>query len=75
MQLKGRVSHDTVQCLRALLKRAEAGEVIGLAYAAMYKQREYTVHTCGEMHSNPTFCRGAVAALSDQLSRQQWSAA
>jgi hypothetical protein len=72
VQLEGSVSHDTVQCLRSLLERAEAGEVIGVAYAAMYRRREYTVHTCGEMHKNPTFCRGAVAALSDKLSRQQW---
>jgi hypothetical protein len=73
--LDGSVSHDTVKCLRALLDRAERGEVIGVAYAAMYRRREYTVHTCGEMHKNPTFCRGAVAALSDQLSRQQWGGA
>lgn len=72
--IEGHVSHDTVTCLRALLERAEKGEVIGVAYAAMYRRREYTVHTCGEMHKNPTFCRGAVAALGDQLSRQQWGA-
>jgi hypothetical protein len=70
--IEGRVSHDTIKCLRTLLERAERGEVIGVAYAAMYRQREYSVHTCGEMHRNPTFCRGAVAALGDQLSRQQW---
>lgn len=73
--INGRVSHDTVQCLEQLLERAKKGEVIGVAYAAMFRQREYTVHTCGEMHKNPTFCRGAVAALSDKLSRQQWGTA
>jgi hypothetical protein len=67
-----RVSADTVNCLRTLLERAEAGEVIGVAYAAMYRQREYRVHTCGEMEKNPTFARGAVAALEDKVSRRQW---
>lgn len=66
------VSHDTVQCLEALLERARRGEVLGVAYAAMYRGREFRVHTCGEMHRNPTFTRGAVAALNDQVSRQQW---
>jgi hypothetical protein len=66
------VSHDTVECLEALLKRARRGEVIGVAYAAMYRRRQYTVHTCGEAHRNPTFARGMVDALSDELSRQVW---
>jgi hypothetical protein len=70
--IDGSVSHDTVQCLEALLEKARAGEVIGVAYAVMYRRRQYRVHSCGEMHKNPTFARGAVAALGDQLSRQQW---
>ena len=61
------ISHDTVQCLRTLLARAEAGEVIGIAYAAMHRGRTYTVHACGEAHRNPTFTRGMVAALNDDL--------
>lgn len=61
------VSRDTVECLRALLQQAEKGEVIGVAYAAMHKKRRYTVHTCGEAHRNPTFCRGMLAALDDEL--------
>lgn len=61
------VSRDTVECLRVLLQAAENGEVIGVAYAAMHKKRRYTVHTCGEAHRNPTFCRGMLAALDDEL--------
>lgn len=64
------ISKDTVRCLRVLLEKAERGEVIGVAYAAMYRQREYSVHTCGEMHRNPTFCMGAVSALGYQLAQQ-----
>lgn len=64
----GGVSHDTIQCLEALLEKAKAGEIIGLAYAAMHKKRRYTVHSCGEAHRNPTFARGMVAALDDELS-------
>lgn len=64
------VSHDTIECLKALLKKAERGEVIGVAYAAMYKRRRYVVHTCGEAHRNPTFARGMLAALDDDLSQR-----
>lgn len=66
------VSRDTVECLRALLNSAEKGEVVGVAIAAMHKRRHYTVHSCGEVHRNPTFARGMVAALSDDLGRQVW---
>lgn len=65
---RGGVSHDTVQCLESLLEQARAGDVIGIAYAVMHKRRRYTVHTCGEAHRNPTFSRGMVAALDDELS-------
>lgn len=62
------VSTDTVECLQLLLKRARRGEVIGLAYCAMLKQRAYIVNTAGVAHESPTFARGMVAALDDQLS-------
>lgn len=70
--ISGAVSTDTVQCLRSVLAKAEAAEVIGVAMVIMYRKREYHVQTCGELHKNPTFCRGAIAALADQVSRQQW---
>ena len=62
------VSTDTVRCLQTLLRRARAGEVIGLAYCAMLKQRAYIVNTAGVAHESPTFARGMVAALDDSLS-------
>lgn len=66
------VSRDTVSCLRELLARAERGEVIGVAYAAMHRRRKYTVHACGEADRNPTFARGMVDALSDELAKRVW---
>lgn len=64
------VSTDTVECLQLLLRRAKRGEVIGLAYCAMLKQRAYIVNTAGEAHESPTFARGMVAALDDSLSNR-----
>lgn len=65
-----RVSTDTVECLQLLLRRAKRGEIIGLAYCAMLKQREYIVNTAGVAHESPTFTRGMVAALDDSLSNR-----
>ena len=61
------ISKDTVECLEQLLAEARKGRVIGLAYAAMMKRREYIVNTAGEAHRNPTFARGMLASLDDQL--------
>lgn len=65
-----KVSTDTVECLRLLLARARRGEVIGLAYCAMLKQRQYIVNTAGVAHDSPTFARGMVAVLDDSLSNR-----
>jgi hypothetical protein len=64
------VSTDTVECLQLLLKRARRGEVIGIAFCAMLKQRAYIVNTAGVAHESPTFARGMVAALDDSLSNR-----
>lgn len=64
------LSSDTIEALTELLAHAEAGEVIGIAFAAMYKQRQFITNTAGECHRNPVFARGMVAALDDQLSRK-----
>lgn len=66
------LSNDTVEALRELLSQAERGEVIGIAYAAMIKGRHYVVDTAGELHENPTFARGLVKALDDELGRRVW---
>lgn len=62
------VSTDTVECLRVLLARAKRGEVVGLAYCAMLKQKAYIVNTAGIAHESPTFALGCVAVLSGSLS-------
>jgi hypothetical protein len=62
------LSNDTVACLEQLLDQAKKGQVIGIAFGAVLKQRAYIVNTAGEAHRNPTFARGIIAALDDQLS-------
>lgn len=61
------VSHDVVECLETLLEQARSGKLIGLAYAGVLKRRGYIVNTAGEAYHSPTFSRGMIAALDDQL--------
>jgi hypothetical protein len=62
------ISHDTLLALKQLIDGVKRREVIGIAYAAALKKRAYIVNTTGECWRNPTWSRGIVAALDDQLS-------
>ena len=64
---KDTISHDTVVAMEQLLAEARNGEIIGFAFAAMRKRRKYITNTTGEARRNPTFARGMVAALDDEL--------
>lgn len=65
--IQDHVSNDTIECLKMLLREAKRGQVIGIAYGAMLKQRAYIVNSAGEAFDSPTFARGMIAALDDQL--------
>lgn len=60
---------DTAKCVEALSEGVKDKSVIGLAFVAIYAQRNYEVHVCGEAARSPTFTRGAVGALEDKLAR------
>ncbi len=64
------ISLDTVDCLRQLLDEALRGELVGLAFAAMYRGQKYCVEAAGEAHLNPTFAAGMAASLRDLLARR-----
>ncbi len=64
------ISDDTVKALEKLLRMARRGQVIGIAFAAMYNRREFIVNAAGEAARSPVFARGMVAALDDALARQ-----
>lgn len=60
---------DTAKCLSAMLREAEAGRLIGIAYAAMYSGRTYAVNACGDARRSPTFARGMVSDLHEALGK------
>lgn len=64
------ISKRTVECLETLLEQALSGELIGVAFGAILRGNNYIVNTAGEAYRNPTYARGVVAALDDQLSHR-----
>lgn len=64
------ISLDTIQCLERLLEMAKRGELIGVALVAMLKRRDYFTHATGETYRNPTFTRGMLRVLDDDLGKR-----
>lgn len=58
---------DVVAALEFLLGEARNGRLIGIAYGAMFRRRNYIVNTAGEAHRNPLFALGVVHVLADEL--------
>lgn len=61
------VSHDTIEALEHLLDKARGGVIVGLAFAAMGRQREFVTAAAGAAYLDPVFARGMVAALDEHL--------
>ena len=58
---------DTIKALESLLKLARSGEVTGMAVACSLGNMRYVTDTVGFCYEHPTFARGMVALLSDEL--------
>lgn len=65
--VRDHVSRDTVEALEQMLAKASSGQIIGIAFVAMLKRRRYLVNVAGEAFRDPTYARGAVCALDDEL--------
>lgn len=61
------VSTETVDCLRTLLREAEAGKLIGVAYVSMYKRRLWDYRACGEAYRNQTWALGMLQAFAHKM--------
>lgn len=60
---------DTIGAFNTLLKQAKQGQILGAAFAVMYKGKTYIVNATDEARKSPTFARGMVAELDDELAR------
>jgi len=58
---------DVVEALTALLHEAKKGEITGIAFACTRPRQRYITNVAGACYKNPTFARGMVGFLSDEL--------
>jgi hypothetical protein len=61
------LSHETIAAAQQIAEAAMAGDVIGLGVVVMMKDRRYFVNSAGECRRNPTWTRGALRDLDDEL--------
>lgn len=61
------LSRDTVDALEVLLEGAKTGEITGIAFACTMRRMRYITNVAGICYKNPTFARGMIASLSDEL--------
>ena len=65
--VKGTVSRDTVAALERLLHEAQKGEITGIAFVCARPHSRYVTDVAGSCYENPTFARGMVSFLADEL--------
>lgn len=58
---------DMIETLRQILAHAEAGAITGIAFACVLKRNRYITDVAGYCATHPTFTRGIVMSLSDDL--------
>ena len=65
--VKDNIAHDVVAALENLLLGAKSGDINGIAFAVSLPGMHHFTDVAGTFYTNPTFARGAVAFLSDEL--------
>jgi hypothetical protein len=66
--IKPCVDAETVETLQGLLKEAQAGRIVGMAYVALLRQNQYQGDLVGTAKTTPLLARGLCRALEDAIS-------
>jgi hypothetical protein len=61
------ISPECAECLEYLKQGVESGQIVGWVIGVVYKRRRYAVKVAGAALHDPTFSRGVVSALDDEL--------
>ena len=62
-----KISSSTVNALASLTIQAERGQLIGIAFAALYKGDTFIAASCGACHDDPMRSMGMAAVLHAKL--------
>lgn len=61
------ISRDLVEAFEQLTEGVRQGVIVGAVFGIALKGRRYHVNVAGSLARDPTFARGIVAALDDEL--------
>ncbi|VTU37106.1 hypothetical protein [Variovorax sp. PBL-E5] len=61
------ISRDVIEACAVLYEGAKSGDVKGIAFAAMLRHNRYITNVAGLAFRNPTFARGCVMTLGDEI--------
>lgn len=65
--IKSEANQKTISTLEEMLIAAKAGEITGMAFVVTLPGMRFISNATGYCADNPSFARGAVMFLSDQL--------
>lgn len=63
------VSEDALQAAQELISDILSGRTVGFAIVAMQDAKHYTVDIVGACRDAPTFTRGMILSLSDEIAK------
>ena len=65
--VEAKICEETIGALEQILAGARSGAVNGIAFAASLRDLSYITDATGYCREHPTFARGMVALLSDEI--------
>jgi hypothetical protein len=65
--MRDTISRDVLEAFEQLAEGARQGLIVGAVFGVALKGRRYHVNVAGSLVRDPTFARGVVAALDDEL--------
>lgn len=61
------ISRDALEAASTIKEGVESGDVVGLVFGLQLRGRRYVVNVAGQCARDPTFARGIVGAIEDEL--------
>lgn len=65
--LRDFISRDGMEAAAIIKNGFESGSIVGIVFGLQLPGRRYIVNVAGECVTDPTFARGIVGALEDEL--------
>lgn len=62
-------SQETIEMLGSAHQAAERGEIVGALVVIIYRGHRYSVDAAGAAKDDPTFSRGILCKLDDELAK------